>query len=167
MADAPEDLDAILLVDVGGTSLVDMPKPLAVDDLLRVVLDLARAAAELHGKGVMHRDIGPAEHRDVRNGSPYPVDFEPALPPLAELRPDFTHPTEIVGTLAYLAPAQTGRTGRGADERADVYALGATLLRARYGRAAIRFRRGAQGGRFGSAEPNPRFRVPLIWGQFC
>ena len=30
---------------------------------------------------------------------------------LAELRPDFTHHSEIVGTLAYLAPEQTGRTG--------------------------------------------------------
>ena len=34
---------------------------------------------------------------------------------------------EIVGTLAYLAPEQTGRTGRPVDQRADLYALGATL----------------------------------------
>ena len=40
---------------------------------------------------------------------------------------DFTHHTEIVGTLGYLAPEQTGRTGRPVDERADLYALGATL----------------------------------------
>jgi hypothetical protein len=36
-------------------------------------------------------------------------------------------PAEIVGTLAYLAPEQTGRTGRPVDQRADLYALGATL----------------------------------------
>ena len=36
-------------------------------------------------------------------------------------------PAEIVGELAYLAPEQTGRTGRAVDERADLYALGATL----------------------------------------
>src|ERR687893_474200 len=46
---------------------------------------------------------------------------------LAEIRPEFTHHTEIVGTLAYLAPEQTGRTGRSVDHRADLYALGATL----------------------------------------
>ena len=34
---------------------------------------------------------------------------------------------EIVGTLPYLAPEQTGRTGRPVDQRADLYALGATL----------------------------------------
>jgi len=45
----------------------------------------------------------------------------------AEIRPEFTHHTEIVGTLAYLAPEQTGRTGRPVDQRADLYALGATL----------------------------------------
>ena len=32
-----------------------------------------------------------------------------------------------MGTLAYLAPEQTGRTGRAVDQRADLYALGATL----------------------------------------
>ena len=45
----------------------------------------------------------------------------------AEIRPEFTHHSEIVGTLAYLAPEQTGRTGRSVDQRADLYALGATL----------------------------------------
>ena len=39
----------------------------------------------------------------------------------------FTHHSEIVGTLPYLAPEQTGRTGRTVDQRADLYALGATL----------------------------------------
>jgi serine/threonine protein kinase len=39
------------------------------------------------------------------------VDFALASP-LAEIRPEFTDHAEIVGTLAYLAPEQTGRTGR-------------------------------------------------------
>jgi len=46
---------------------------------------------------------------------------------LAEIRFEFTHHTEIVGTLVYLAPEQTGRTGRPVDQRADLYGLGATL----------------------------------------
>ena len=45
----------------------------------------------------------------------------------AEIRPEFTHHSEIVGSLPYLAPEQTGRTGRPVDQRADLYALGATL----------------------------------------
>ena len=45
----------------------------------------------------------------------------------AEIRPEFTHHAEITGTLAYLAPEATGRTGRAVDQRADLYALGAVL----------------------------------------
>jgi serine/threonine protein kinase len=54
------------------------------------------------------------------------VDFALASP-LAEVRPEFSHHTQIVGTLGYLAPEQTGRTGRSVDQRADLYGLGATL----------------------------------------
>ncbi len=46
---------------------------------------------------------------------------------MAEIRPELTHHAEIVGTLAYMAPEQTGRTGRSVDQRADLYALGTTL----------------------------------------
>ncbi len=42
--------------------------------------------------------------------------------------PGVHHHTEIVGTLAYLAPEQTGRTGRTVDRRAALYALGTTLF---------------------------------------
>ena len=54
------------------------------------------------------------------------VDFGSATS-LAEIRPEFAHHTQILGTLSYSAPEQTGRTGRPVDHRADLYALGATL----------------------------------------
>ena len=60
------------------------------------------------------------------HGAPCLVDFGLATA-VPEIRPEFTPAGEIVGTLAYLAPEQTGRTGRPVDERADLYALGATL----------------------------------------
>jgi signal transduction histidine kinase len=126
LADAPPYPGSITLVDVGGASAVELPKPLAVDDLIGLAVDLARAVAEMHRRGVMHRDIAPANIVVFGDGAPCLVDFALATP-LAELRPDFTHHSEIVGTLAYLAPEQTGRTGRSVDERADLYALGATL----------------------------------------
>ena len=80
----------------------------------------------MHRRGVMHRDICPANIVLRRDGAPCLVDFALATS-LAEIRPEFTHHAEIVGTLAYLAPEQTGRTGRPVDQRADLYALGATL----------------------------------------
>jgi serine/threonine protein kinase len=80
----------------------------------------------MHRRGVIHRDINPANIVISRDGAPTLVDFALAAS-LAEIRPEFTHHTEILGTLAYLAPEQTGRTGRPVDQRADLYALGATL----------------------------------------
>jgi signal transduction histidine kinase len=126
LADAPRYPGSIVLVDAGGVSLVELPKPLAVDDLIRLAVDIARAVAEMHHRGVMHRDIAPANIVVSADAAPCLVDFSLATS-FAEVRPDFLHHREIVGTLAYLAPEQTGRTGRSVDERADLYALGATL----------------------------------------
>ncbi len=61
------------------------------------------------------------------------VDFALAEP-VAEIRPEFTHQAVIAGTLAYLAPESTGRTGRPVDQRADLYALGAMLYELATGR---------------------------------
>ena len=80
----------------------------------------------MHRRGVMHRDITPANIVVSDGGTPCLVDFALAAS-FAEIRLEFTHHAEIVGTLAYLAPEQTGRTGRPVDQRADLYALGATL----------------------------------------
>ena len=126
LADAPPYPGSIVLVDVGGASAVELAKPLPVDALVGLAVDLARAVAEMHRRGVMHRDIAPANLVVSGERAPCLVDF--ALATLvAEVRPDFAHHSEIVGTLAYLAPEQTGRTGRSVDERADLYAVGATL----------------------------------------
>ena len=124
--EAPRYPGSIVLSDVGGTSLAGLAKPLAVDVLIGLAVGLAQAVAGMHRRGVMHRDITPANIVIFGDGVPCLVDFALATS-LAEIRPEFTHHTQIVGTLAYLAPEQTGRTGRSVDQRADLYALGATL----------------------------------------
>ena len=124
--DAPAFPDSIVLEDAGRTSLAQMPAPLPVDELMELALTLARAVAEMHGRGVMHRDIAPGNIVVSSGGAPCLVDFAVATA-FAEIRPEFTHHREIVGTLPYVAPEQTGRTGRSVDQRADLYALGATL----------------------------------------
>jgi predicted ATPase/signal transduction histidine kinase len=80
----------------------------------------------MHRRGVMHRDITPANIVVPDDGPACMVDFALASS-FAEIRPEFTHHVQITGTLAYLAPEATGRTGRPVDQRADLYALGATL----------------------------------------
>ncbi len=126
LAQAPRYPGSIVLADAGGTSLAELAKPLAVDDLIGLAVGLAGAVAEMHRRGVMHRDITSANILISSGGAPCLVDFALATS-FAEIRPEFTHHTAIVGTLAYLAPEQTGRTGRPVDQRADLYALGATL----------------------------------------
>jgi serine/threonine protein kinase len=117
---------SVVLQDAGAASLAGMSRPLPADKLAGLGLGLARAVAGMHHRGVIHRDITPANIVLSRDGVPCLVDFALAAL-LAEIRPEFTHHAQIAGTLAYLAPEATGRTGRTVDQRADLYALGATL----------------------------------------
>jgi signal transduction histidine kinase len=126
LVETPRYPGSIVLADVGTMSLAGLAAPLAVDVLVGLAVVLAGAVAGMHRRGVIHRDITPANIVVSRDGAPCLVGFGSASA-LAEIRLEFTHHTEIVGTLAYLAPEQTGRTGRSVDQRADLYALGATL----------------------------------------
>ena len=124
--DEPRYPGSIIVEDVGGTSLAMLAKPLDMDELITLAVRLAEAVAGMHRRGVMHRDISPANIVLSPDGCLCLVGFGLATS-FAEIRPEFTHHTQIVGTLSYLAPEQTGRTGRSVDQRADLYALGATL----------------------------------------
>src|SRR5882757_8964372 len=126
LLEAPRYPGSIVLADVGGTNLAELATPLGVDELIGLAVRLARAVAGMHRLGVMHRDITPANVVLSDDGAPCLVGFASATT-FAEVRPEFTHHTQIAGTLAYLAPEQTGRTGRAGDHRADLYALGAML----------------------------------------
>jgi serine/threonine protein kinase len=126
LAEAPQYPGSVVLADVGGASLARAAKPLAVDELAGLAVALGRAVAGMHRLGVMHRDITPANIVLSGDGDPCLVDFALATS-FAEIRPEFTHHSEIAGTLAYLAPEATGRTGQPVDQRADLYALGAVL----------------------------------------
>ena len=124
--DAPHYPASIVLADAGQASLAQMVKPLALDDLIDLAAGIAKAVAGMHGRGVLHRDICPATIVISSDGAPCLVGFGLATL-VTEIRPEFSHHSQIVGTLPYLAPEQTGRTGRPVDQRADLYALGATL----------------------------------------
>jgi signal transduction histidine kinase len=126
LAEKPRYPGSLLLVDVAGTSLAGMATPLDTDVLIGLGCELAEALAGMHGRLVMHRDISPANIVISGDDAPWLIDFALATT-FAQIRPEFTHHSDIVGTLAYLAPEQTGRTGRPVDQRADLYALGATL----------------------------------------
>lgn len=83
--------------------------------------------------GVMHRDLSPANLvvDDCRHLTL--VDFESATE-LESLAVTPERPSETVGTLAYMSPERSGRTGRKVDYRADFYSAGAILYHLLTGR---------------------------------
>ena len=116
---------ALVLAAVDGEPLTAWAaRPRDVDDVvvrLRLALGLARALAVVHAAGVLHRDIKPSNVLVCPNGQVVLIDFSAAT--LAQ--GDEPRPGD--GTLQYMAPEQTGRTGRAVDARSDHYALGVTL----------------------------------------
>jgi len=137
---APTDVPVgFALEDVGGVSLASTLTGPAetgwpVPDLVTLALRLARVLSGVHQAGVMHKDINPSNILITEpDRDPVLIDWDLATS-FAEERPGFTHENAIAGTLPYLAPEQSGRTGRGVDQRADLYALGATLYQVAVGR---------------------------------
>ena len=134
LLESPHGETGFAVTDSGGGSLRSVPGAgrgvqtgRDVVDLVTFALALGRVLAGVHRAGVVHKDINPANIVvGGDGGTPTLIDWEMATT-VAEERPGFTHENTIAGTLAYLAPEQTGRTGRGVDARADLYALGATL----------------------------------------
>jgi diguanylate cyclase (GGDEF)-like protein len=128
LAGEGDDPAMLRLVDTGGSSLAERLPSLfrRISAALDTALDLSMIVAGMHRRGVIHKDINPGNIVVSDKGSAVLIDYDLATT-FAEERPDFTHQSEIIGTLAYLAPEQSGRTGRPVDQRADLYALGATL----------------------------------------
>ena len=56
-------------------SLADLAKPLAVDETIGLAVALARAVAGMHRRGVMHRDISPANVVVSSDVAPTLIDF--------------------------------------------------------------------------------------------
>ncbi|WP_437275188.1 AAA family ATPase [Sorangium sp. So ce375] len=124
------DQVALVLEDFGGRSLdrlLDGDGPMPPGRFLPLALRLAGALAELHRRHVIHKDIKP------QNLLYNPDTGEVKITDLgiASLSPresqDIVHNGLIEGTLAYMAPEQTGRMNRWVDERTDLYSLGITF----------------------------------------
>jgi len=75
LADEPWFPGSITLADAGGSRVADLPTPLDVDLLVRLGSALARAVAEMHRRGVLHRDVCPANVVVSPDGEPCLVGF--------------------------------------------------------------------------------------------
>ncbi len=120
----------LVMEDCGSISLQEYLRshPLTLDETLAIAIQLADILHDFYQHRVIHKDLKPGNiliHPVTQQVKP--IDFG-----IASLLPQETleivTPNRLEGTLAYLAPEQTGRMNRGIDYRTDFYALGVTLF---------------------------------------
>jgi predicted Ser/Thr protein kinase len=92
-------------------------------DVLRVVLDVARAMQHAHERGVVHLDLKPQNVLIDNSGRVKIIDFGSGRQ-LSASDSQSNRSTLLAGTPAYMAPEQFGAHIGAADTRIDVYAMG-------------------------------------------
>jgi PAS domain S-box-containing protein len=118
----------LLLEDPGGGPLDRLlGQPMETGRFLRFAIGLSAALGQLHERGLIHKDIKPANVLvDSATGQVWLTGFGIASR-LPRERQSPEPPELVAGTLAYMAPEQTGRMNRSIDSRSDLYSLGVTL----------------------------------------
>jgi AAA ATPase domain/Protein kinase domain len=118
----------LLSEDPGGEPLLRLTgRPWEIASFLRLAIGIATALGQVHQRGLIHKDIKPANVLvNSATGQVWLMGFGIASR-LPRERQAPAPPEVIVGTLAYMAPEQTGRMNRSIDSRSDLYALGVTL----------------------------------------
>jgi PAS domain S-box-containing protein len=118
----------LVLEDPGGVPLDQLlGQPLQVAFALRLAIGLSGVINRLHQRGIIHKDIKPANVlADPLTGRCWLKGFGIASR-LPRERQSAEPPELVAGTLAYMAPEQTGRMNRSTDSRSDLYALGVSL----------------------------------------
>jgi eukaryotic-like serine/threonine-protein kinase len=114
---------------------------LAVEQVLKLGMQIAAALQTAHGKGIIHRDVKPANIFVTEGGEVKVLDFGLAklLPPTDQ---DATHsltltePQAVLGTLPYMAPEQL--RGEKTDARTDIWGAGAVLYEMATGQRPFR-----------------------------
>ena len=116
-------LNYFVMKYISGTSLEDLlekKEPLPVPEIQRILWEAACAIGHAHQRGVVHRDVKPANIMFDHDGRVMLTDF--GISKALQAATGFTATGMIIGTPHYMSPEQ----GKGApvDGRADQYSLG-------------------------------------------
>jgi len=119
---------ALLLDYPGGEPLERLiGEPVEPGGFLRLAVGIVGSLCKAHQRGLVHKDIKPANILvNCPDGRMRLTGFGIASR-LPRERQAPEPPEVIAGTLAYMAPEQTGRMNRSIDSRSDLYALGVTF----------------------------------------
>jgi serine/threonine protein kinase len=137
VVDQWEDDQAAIMVSryfPGGTLLEliarsrDAGENVPVERILQIAAEIADGLAYIHGRRILYLDLQPRNVLFDELGTAHLVDFDTAVP---LDQPDVSHLADRP-VIVYMAPELTD--GGGADERADLYSLGATMYEMAAGR---------------------------------
>jgi hypothetical protein len=118
----------LLLNDGGGQPLARfLGAPLEIGVFLRLAVSITSALGKVHQHGLVHKDLKPAHILVMDGGTEVRLTGFGLASRLSREHHAPEPPDVIAGTLAYMAPEQTGRMNRATDSRSDLYALGVTL----------------------------------------
>jgi predicted ATPase len=101
--------------------------PMEIERFLRLAIALSTALGCLHQRGLVHKDIKPTNVLVNSSTNEVWLTGFGIASRLPRERQSPNPPEFIAGTLAYMAPEQTGRMNRSIDSRSDLYSLGITL----------------------------------------
>ena len=122
-------LNYFVMKFIAGVSLEDVLEqkkaPLAADYIQRVVWEAACALGHAHQRGIVHRDVKPANIMFDHDGKVMLTDF--GISKALQAASGFTGTGMIIGTPHYMAPEQA--KGQAVDGRADQYSLGVVAYR--------------------------------------
>jgi serine/threonine-protein kinase len=129
-----DGLPFIIMEFIEGTTLAGLigdSASLSLSRKLGLIEDLAAGLDYAHNKGVVHRDVKPANVMIDREGVLKILDF--GIARVAESR--LTLNGELIGTPSYMSPEQV--KGQTVDRRSDVFAVGLVLYELLSGRQAF------------------------------